>query len=82
MQMSTTIRMPKKPQQEEGEEEIVVSQVRPAQKRFRVSVDRQVKSSFDKAEDAEKAARKIKTAFPIVSVAVYDAEESSSTDIE
>ena len=79
--MSTTIRMPKK-QQSEDDDDVVVSQRRPELKRFRVSVDRQVKSSFDKMEDAERVARKIKAAFPIVSVAVYDAEESASTEIE
>lgn len=79
--MSTTIRMPKK-RQTEDDNEIRVSQVRPQLKRFRVCVDRQVKSSFDDAAEANKVASAIKQGFPVVSVAVYDAQESVSTDIE
>ncbi len=79
---SRTITMPKKPAREPEEDEVRrVSQGKPELKRFRVLVDRQMKSSFDKAEDAEKIAAEIKKSFPVVTVAVYDAEKSVSKDI-
>jgi hypothetical protein len=81
--MNTTINMPSKKQKDGSEnDEVRVSQTRQTLKRFRVQVDRLVKSSFDKEDEATKAASVIKKAHPIVTVSVYDAEKSTSTDIE
>ena len=51
-------------------------QTRPVLGRFRLQVDRQIKSAFDTAEEAEAAGQAIKKAYPIVQVSVYDAEKS------
>jgi hypothetical protein len=45
--------------------------------RYVVSVDHQPKSSFDTREAAEKEARRILEAFPMLTVHVNDAEEDS-----
>lgn len=79
--VSTPITMPKK-SKETDDDEVRVSQVRQPLKRFRVLVDRQMKSSFDKEEDAAKVAAAIKKAHPIVTISVYDAEKSSSQEFE
>ena len=42
--------------------------------RFVVSVDRQVKSSFDSREDAENEVQRIITAFPKLSASVTDVQ--------
>ena len=52
-----------------------VDQRRPTLERFRLQVDRQVKSSFASFEEAEKIGKAIKEAYPIVEVSIYDAEE-------
>jgi hypothetical protein len=57
---------------------IEVSQKRPNLERFRLQVDRQTKASFGSFEAAEKAAKAIKKAYPVVQVIVYDADESST----
>jgi hypothetical protein len=81
--VSTPITMPKKSKEKEADDDDVrVSQVRAPLKRYRVLVDRQMKSSFDKEDDATKVAAGIKKAHPIVTVSVYDAEKSSSKDFE
>jgi hypothetical protein len=49
---------------------------------FRLQVDRQTKGSFTTFEAAEKAGLAIKTAHPIVQVAVYDIKESENKLIE
>jgi len=79
-----TITMPKRAKEREADEEEPrrISQVKPELKRFRVYVDRQLKSSFDKAEDADKMAAGIKKGFPVVTVSVYDAQKSVSKDID
>jgi hypothetical protein len=41
-------------------------------------VDRQTKASFGSFEAAEKAAKVIKKAYPVVQVIVYDSHESST----
>jgi hypothetical protein len=43
--------------------------------RFLLQVDRQTKQSFATNDDAEKAGLAIKTAHPVVQVAVYDSVE-------
>ncbi len=57
-------------------------QTRTALKRFRLQVDRQTKSAFDTAEEAEAAGQAIKKAYPIVQVSVYDAEKSTQKILE
>jgi hypothetical protein len=47
--------------------------------RYVVSVDQQPKSSFDTREAAEKEARRISEAFPILAVQVTDAEQDTVT---
>ena len=54
-----------------------VGQARPTLGRFRLQVDRQTKSAFDSADEAESAGQAIKKAYPIVQVSVYDAVEST-----
>lgn len=45
---------------------------RPEKGPFRLQVDRQTKKSFATLEEAEAAGLVIKTAYPVVQVAVYD----------
>jgi hypothetical protein len=52
------------------------NQGRPIERRFRLQVDRQTKRSFATLVEAEKAATSIKAEHPIVTVSIYDAEES------
>jgi hypothetical protein len=81
--MSTTISMPnRKSKSGSDEDEARVSQARQPLKRFRVLVDRQMKSSFDKEEEATRVASAIKKAHPVVTVSVYDAEKSASKDVD
>jgi len=49
--------------------------------RFRLQVDRQTKGSYESREAAEKAALAVKRGFPILHVAVFDADEGQSTTI-
>lgn len=74
------ITMPKK----EATEEVSVKadQSRPALARFRLQVDRQTKATFASMDEAEKAGRAIKKAFPVVQVSVYDAQQSAQTILE
>lgn len=57
----------------------VRSQQRPATLRYLLRVDRQTKSSFDSLDQAEQAGRRIKDAFPVVQVSIYDTAMSEST---
>ena len=67
----------------EPEEEVVVGQrKRPETGRYHLQVDRQTKGSYATPEAAEQAGRAIKTAHPIVQVAVYDTAESVNKIIE
>lgn len=68
-----TINMPKK---SSAKAVPTNNQGRPTERRFRLKVDRQTKASFSTLVEAEKAATSIKAAYPIVQVAIYDAEES------
>ncbi len=49
--------------------------------RFRLQVDKQTKGSYESREAAEKAGLALKRGFPILHVAVFDAEEGQSTTI-
>ena len=53
----------------------------PEKGRFRLQVDRQTKRSYATREAAEEASLAIKRAYPILHVAVFDAEEGQSTAI-
>jgi len=57
-------------------------QGRPVLARFRLQVDRQTKSSFESADEAEKAGLAIKKAHPLVQVSIYDAVESAQKILE
>jgi hypothetical protein len=76
--------MPKKTKDAAAEDDTVIriTQVRAALKRYRVLVDRQMKNTFDKEDDAMKMATAIKKAYPVVAVAVYDSDKSASKDID
>src|ERR1051326_8156102 len=67
---------------EDAAEEHMGQRKRPESGRFRLQVDRQTKSSYAAYDDAEEAGLAIKKQFPIVQVAVYDAEEAVSKLIE
>jgi hypothetical protein len=54
----------------------------PEKGRFRLQVDRQTKGSYLTREAAEQAGIAIKSSFPIVHVAVFDADEGQSFVIE
>ncbi len=54
----------------------------PEKGRFRLQVDRQTKGSYLTRSDAEEAGVAIKSRFPILHVAVFDAEEGQSSVIE
>lgn len=59
-----------------------VGQGRPVLGRFRLQVDRQIKSTFESSEEAEQAGQAIKKAYPLVQVSVYDAVESAQKILE
>jgi hypothetical protein len=50
--------------------------------RYRLLVDRQLKRSYEKSEDAEAKGLSIKQAHPIVQVVVYDSVEGINQAIE
>jgi hypothetical protein len=49
---------------------------------FVLSVDRKLKARYDSAEDAMIAGTKLKTSYPVVEVAVYDATARTYTPVE
>jgi hypothetical protein len=49
---------------------------------FVLSVDRKLKARYDTAEDAMTAGTKLKTSYPVVEVAVYDATARTYTPVE
>jgi hypothetical protein len=50
--------------------------------RYLLQVDRQTKGSYETAESAEAAGRKIKTGHPVVQVSIYDSVECHNTLVE
>jgi hypothetical protein len=78
--MPTTMNMPAR----KAEEDLSVprTQGRPTLLRYRLQIDRQTKTSFSDQAEAEKAARAIKNAHPVVQVAIYDAETEQHTVVE
>jgi hypothetical protein len=73
----TLRRTPKRPT-DEGTSAEQARQRPPEESRFRLQVDRQTKGSYPTRAAAKEAAIAIKRAFPIVHVAVFDAEEAQS----
>jgi len=69
-------------EQEEPAQELFSQRKRPASGQFRLQVDRQTKSSYATYEDAAAAGLAIKTAHPVVQVAVYDAVQGENKIIE
>ena len=65
----TRARINRKP---DADEEQPRSQARPENKRFLLQVDRQTKASFERLEDARAAGTRIKDAYPVVEVTIYD----------
>ena len=74
--MASTIKMPPKQQTNDEVAESRAGQGRPVLHRYLIQVDRQTKSSFDDKAAAEKIAKAIKKAHPVVQVAIYDAESN------
>jgi hypothetical protein len=77
--MATKINMPPKDVSEEAPAR--KAQLRPAQERYLLQVDRQTKKSFAVAEEAQKAGETVKKAYPMVMVSIYDTAESVTTPI-
>ena len=80
--MASTIKMPPKQQTNDEVAESRAGQGRPVLHRYRIQVDRQTKSSFDDKAAAEKIAKAIKKAHPVVQVAIYDAESNERALID
>lgn len=72
--MAPTIKMPPKQRTNDEVAESRAGQRPPVLHRYRLQVDRQTKSSYEDRGSAEKAAKAIKKAHPVVQVAIYDAE--------
>ena len=60
----------------EDEVLLPMGQKKPLLHRYWLQVDRQTKSSYQTIEEAEKAAKAIKSSRPILQVGIYDAEKS------
>ena len=73
-----TMNMPPKKGSAHDADEAAASQRRPKDERYRLRVDRQTKASFNTMDSAEKAGAAIKKAYPVVQVAIYDAENSTT----
>lgn len=56
-------------------------QVRPSNKRFLLQVDRQTKSSYDALEEARTAGQRIKDAYPVVEVTIYDSTDEEGRSV-
>jgi hypothetical protein len=74
-----TITMPAKIKSENKDADIVTTtQQKETLQRYRLQVDRQIKSSFDSLEAAEKIGKSIKKAHPVVQVSIYDSKEGDT----
>ena len=80
--MAATIKAVPKKQTEDEVQESRSGQGRPVLHRYRLQVDRQTKSSFHDKDAAEKAAKAIKKAHPVVQVTIYDAEAEERVIIQ
>ena len=54
----------------------------PAAGRYALQVDRQTKRSYETSEKAEEAGSKLKKAFPVVHIAIYDTVDHTRKAIE
>jgi hypothetical protein len=79
---ATTKLTAKVPARIETTPEAVSQAKRPNKGRYLLQVDRQTKESFATVEAAEEAGMKIKVAFPIVKVAVYDSIDFVNKSVE
>jgi hypothetical protein len=61
--------------------DLLGQQAAPEKGRYRLQVDRQTKASYPTQKAAQEAGLAIKRAFPIVHVAIFDADEGMSTTI-
>ncbi len=77
-----TITMPSKKESAEESAPEVKGQARPREQRFLLKVDRQMKRSYAKQEDALKDAKAIKKAHPVTKVQVSDTQEGTETLVE
>ena len=68
----------KSPEPEETAPETVSQRRRPEAGQFLLQVDRQTKGSYPTHEAAMEAALAIKQAYPILHVAIFDAQEGQS----
>ena len=80
--MASTIKAIRKKQTEDEVQESRAGQGRPVLHRYRFQVDRQTKSSFEDKDTAEKAAKAIKKAHPVVQVTIYDSEGEERTTVQ
>jgi hypothetical protein len=64
-----------------NEDEVLLpmGQKKPVLHRYWLQVDRQTKGSYETFQDAETAARTIKSSHPLLLVGIYDAEKSQVT---
>jgi hypothetical protein len=79
---SRQIKMPAKNGSENDVEEAPSQRKRPETGRYLLQVDRQTKGSYKTSEDAQAAARAIKSEFPVVQVSVYDSVEYTHTIVD
>jgi hypothetical protein len=76
-----TVKMPPKKDSIEVDE-VRTDQLRAQLHRYRLQIDRQTKDSFADKAEAEKRAKAIKKAHPVVHVTIYDAENEERTIVE
>lgn len=76
--MAEKMTMPRKTQKAD-DSEAPQGQKAPQLRRYRLQVDRQLKHTYDDKGGAEKAGRAIKDKFPVVQVAIYDAQNEERT---
>jgi hypothetical protein len=76
------MKMPAKKNNDDETPEVVSQRLKPERGRYLLQVDRQTKGSFQDMEAAQSAGLKIKTAFPILQVAIYDSDNSSHTLVQ
>lgn len=76
--MAEKITMPRKKEMA-ADEDAQQGQKAPALKRYRLQVDQQMKQTYDNKETAERFGQEIKKKFPVVQVAIYDAQTEERT---
>jgi hypothetical protein len=81
--MATTLNMPPKSGQAQTSDDLgtTIGQTKPLLHRYRLQVDRQTKNSFNDKARAIAKGKAIKKAYPVVQVAIHDAETQERTII-